>query len=143
MRSVNDETVMAKWYDGLGEEYRKTRGKLASINCVDNPELRRRTYLVISLLMAVVSAALISFAILSFLALSDLGFRKVATVTALVCIVLALFAGSAAMGRLKAAGMIKAALGVGNNTDLADPFRMTTMRRAYRWGEKRRLFQRR
>jgi len=124
---IEDQIAIKLWYAGLGELWYKTRSRFATAGCHDSHRYRMLYYIVVGAIGFMMSISLFYFAwfIHEFLWLTT-----ISIIIGFLCLIITMALFQATLQLFKA-------IKTGFNTDLADPCRMRTIKRAVKWGKRK------
>lgn len=134
--NISDQAAIKLWYQGLGEAYHLSRGQLSSLGCQNELAHRLRFYLIVGTVNAGlgIGGSVLGFKLLS----SGIGERwpELSWLVSVIFIA-AVIAFYKAYILLKNWRFVSLNPNNDSNSDLYDPIRMNTIRKAVNWGIKK------
>ena len=118
------------WYDGIGSAFSYSRGYMSRLGCDNSPKNRLIHYIILSLVF-----------ILFFIYCLVTAFIIKIFFLTVIFYITGFIALCRAISIINASLKLKNAISSNNDTDLYDPIRLKTIKRAFKWAKMKKYIQ--
>ena len=138
--NISDRAAIKLWYQGLGEAYHLSRGQLSSLGCQNDLAHRLQFYLIVGAVNAGlgIGGSFLAFELLN----SEVSERwpelSWLVVVIFIAVIIAFYKAYILLTNWR---FVSLNHNNDSNSDLCDPVRMNTLKKAVNWGVKKRLVQ--